>query len=67
VKLTVYSSETITAANSTKALEHIMDGVAKGRYHVNLDKVFRFDEIVDAHHYMEENHSKGKFVVSVDT
>ena len=44
-----------------------MDGVAKGRYHVNLDKVFRFDEIVDAHHYMEENHSKGKFVVSVDT
>jgi NADPH:quinone reductase len=66
VKLTVYKSEIITAANSTKALEQIVDGVAKGRYHVNLDKVFHFDEIVDAHHYMEENRSKGKLVVVVD-
>jgi NADPH:quinone reductase-like Zn-dependent oxidoreductase len=59
----VYKSEIITAANSTKALEQIVDGVAKGCYHVNLDN---FDEIVDAHHYMEENHSKGKLVVVVD-
>jgi hypothetical protein len=56
----VYKSEIITAANSTKALEQIVDGVAKGCYHVNLDN---FD---DAHHYMEENHSKGKLVVVVD-
>jgi NADPH:quinone reductase len=54
VKLTVYKSENITAANSTKTMEQIVDGVAKGRYHVNLDKVFRFDEIVDAHHYLNK-------------
>ena len=66
VKLTVYKSESITAVNSTKALEQIVDGVAKGLYHVNLDKVFRFDEIVDAHNYMDENRSKGKLVVIVD-
>jgi NADPH:quinone reductase len=66
VKLSVYKSESITAANSTKAMEQIVNGVAKGLYHVNLDKVFRFDEIVDAHHYMEENRSKGKLVVIVD-
>ena len=66
VKLTVYKSEIITAANSTKALEQIVDRVAMGRYHVNLDKVFHFDEIVDAHHYMEKNRSKGKLVVVVD-
>jgi NADPH2:quinone reductase len=59
----VYNSETITAANSTKALEHIVDSVAKGYYHVNIDKVFHFDEIVDAHRYMEQNRSKGKSVV----
>jgi NADPH:quinone reductase len=47
-------------------LEQIVDGVAKGRYHVNLDKVFHLDEILDAHHYMEENRSKGKLVVVVD-
>jgi len=46
----VYKSENVTAINSTKAMEQIVDGVAKGHYHVNLDKVFRFDEIVDAHH-----------------
>jgi NADPH:quinone reductase-like Zn-dependent oxidoreductase len=33
---------------------------------VNLDKVFHFAEIVDAHHYMEENRSKGRLVVVVD-
>ena len=66
VKLTVFKSENITAVNSTKAMEQIVDGVAKGRYHVNLDKVFRFDEIVDTHNYMEENRSKGKLVVIVD-
>lgn len=66
VKLTVYKSETITAASSTKALERIVDGVAKGCYHVNLDKVFHFDEIVDAHRYMEENLSKGKLVAVIE-
>lgn len=66
VKLTVYKSEIITAAYSTKVLEQIVDGVAKGRYRVNLDKVFHFDEIIDAHHYMQENRSKGKLVVVVD-
>ena len=30
VKLTVYNSETITAANSTKALEHVVEGIANG-------------------------------------
>lgn len=41
VKLTVYNTETITAANSAKALEHVIDGVANGRYHLNIDKVFK--------------------------
>ena len=66
VKLTVYNSETIVAANSAKALEHIVDGISKGRYHVRIDKVFRFDEIVEAHIYMEENRLKGKLVIKVE-
>ena len=66
IKLTVYNSETITAANSSKALEHILDKVVKGQYQVNMDKVFRFEEIVEAHHYMEENRAKGKVVVTME-
>jgi NADPH:quinone reductase-like Zn-dependent oxidoreductase len=47
-------------------LEHVVDGVAKGDYHVNIDKVFRFEEIVEARRYIEENRSKGKLVVKVE-
>ena len=43
-----------------------MDGISKGRYHVRIDKVFRFDEIVEAHIYMEENRLKGKLVIKVE-
>jgi NADPH:quinone reductase-like Zn-dependent oxidoreductase len=66
VKLTVYNSETITAANSAKALEHVIDEVANGHYHLNIEKVFSFEEIVETHRYMEENRSKGKLVVKVE-
>jgi Zinc-binding dehydrogenase len=31
----------------------------------NLDWVLRFEEIVEAHSYMEENKAKGKLVVKV--
>jgi NADPH:quinone reductase len=66
VKLTSYSTETVTAANSTKALQQIVDGVTAGRYRVNVDRVFHFNDIVAAHRYMEENRAKGKLVVIID-
>jgi NADPH2:quinone reductase len=66
VKLTHYSTETVTAANSAQALQQIVDGVAAGRYRVNIDRVFHFNEIVKAHRYMEENRAKGKLVVVVN-
>ncbi|MFL5658470.1 MAG: zinc-binding dehydrogenase [Ktedonobacteraceae bacterium] len=66
VKLTTYQTETLTAANSTQALQQIVDGVAAGRYRVSVDRVFPFDEIVEAQRYMEENRAKGKLVVVVD-
>jgi NADPH:quinone reductase-like Zn-dependent oxidoreductase len=63
VKLTVYDSETITAANSAGPLQRIVDGVAAGRYRVSLDRVFALDEIAEAHRYMEENRATGKLLV----
>ena len=47
-------------------LQQIVDGVAAGRYRVSVDRVFHFNEIVEAHRYMEENRAKGKLVVVVD-
>ncbi len=66
VKLTTYGSSTTSASRSTAALQKVVDGVAAGRYRANLDRRFAFDEIVDAHRYMEENRASGKLVVLVD-
>ncbi len=65
VKLTTYAGE---AENLTsEQLQHCVDGIATGRYRVNIDRVFRFEEIVEAHRYMETNQAMGKLVVLVDS
>ncbi len=66
VRLTVYHSGTTSAERSTVALQEIVDGVAAGRYRVNLQRRFGFDQIVEAHRFMEENRGSGKLVVVVD-
>src|SRR5947209_2965767 len=66
VKLTQFTTESVTAANSTEGLQQIVDGVAAGRYRLSLDRVFHFEQIVEAHRYMEENRAKGKLVVLVE-
>jgi NADPH:quinone reductase-like Zn-dependent oxidoreductase len=66
VRLTMYHSGTTTADRSTVALQEIVDGVTGERYRVNLQRCFGFDEIVEAHRFMEENRSSGKLVVVVD-
>ena len=66
VRLTTYTTHTVTAANSTDALQRIVRSVEAKRLHLNLDRVFKFDEIVQAHEHMENNRATGKLVVMVD-
>jgi NADPH:quinone reductase len=63
VRLTTYHSSTTSGERSTAALQEIVDGVAAGRYRPNIERRFRFDEIVAAHRFMEENRGSGKLVV----
>lgn len=65
VRLTTYTTHTVTAANSTEPLQRIVRAVEEGRLRLHLDRVFRFGEIVQAHRYMEENRATGKLVVTV--
>lgn len=44
-------------------LQSIIDRVASGLYKAKPAKVFRFDEIQDAHRLMESNRANGKLVV----
>src|SRR5689334_21092080 len=66
VRLTGYTTHVVTAANSTDALQRIVRDVESGKLPPNLDRVFAFDQIVDAHRYMEGNRAVGKLVVTVD-
>ncbi|OCR00797.1 NADPH:quinone reductase [Oscillatoriales cyanobacterium USR001] len=64
VRLTVYGggSDDLSAVD----LQNFIDGVAAGRNKVIIDRVFHFDEIVEAHSYMESNQATGKLVILVD-
>ncbi|KAK0617741.1 hypothetical protein B0T14DRAFT_525762 [Immersiella caudata] len=47
-------------------LRKIVKAVADGKFDAKPFKVFRFEEIQEAHRYMEEGLAKGKMVVVVD-
>ena len=49
-----------------EALQRIVGLVEAGQYRLNLDRVFRMEKIVEAHHFMEAGHACGKLVVIVD-
>jgi len=67
VRLTAYSSrDVLSAATSAGPLQKIVDGVAAGRLRANVHRVFNFDQVEEAHRYMESNQASGKLVVKVN-
>ncbi|CAN7625220.1 zinc-dependent alcohol dehydrogenase family protein [Phyllobacterium sp. LjRoot231] len=48
-----------------RAKRFILDGLASGVLKPIIDKVFSFEQIVEAHHYLESNQQFGKIVVTV--
>jgi NADPH:quinone reductase len=62
-KFTYFSSSSTPMPNA--ALQAYLDGLADGTYRMPLDRVFRFDEIQEAHACMEANEAIGKIVVSI--
>ena len=65
VHLTTFLSETVDASTSTSELQRVLDAASQGRYRANPHRVFRLDEIVEAHRYMEANQATGKIVIKV--
>jgi NADPH:quinone reductase len=64
VRLTTYSGDVQNVLATP--LQQFVDRVVAGEIRVNVDRVFQFDDIVAAHHYMESNLATGKVVVYVD-
>jgi NADPH:quinone reductase-like Zn-dependent oxidoreductase len=62
-RLTVYMGD---AANLHKDhLQEFIDAVAGGKIKLNVDKVFKLNQVAEAHTYMESNQAKGKIVVEI--
>ncbi|MFY0672346.1 MAG: zinc-binding dehydrogenase [Bacteroidia bacterium] len=59
--LTVYMGESKNL--SRELLQEFIDDVENGIINLNIDKVFKLDEVAKAHQYMEDNNAKGKIIV----
>jgi NADPH:quinone reductase-like Zn-dependent oxidoreductase len=46
-------------------MQSIVDKAAAGKYKAKPYRVFKFEEIQDAHRLMESNQAEGKIVVTV--
>ncbi len=66
VNLTVYSSHTVTAASAGPELQKIVTMIEEGKYRLNLERVFKLEQIAEAHQRMEANRACGKLVVSLE-
>jgi len=62
-RLTVYMGESKNL--SKELLQDFITAVEENKIKLNIDRVFEFQEIVDAHQYMENNKAKGKIVVVI--
>ena len=63
-KLTVYTGESKNI--SSELLQKFIDSVENGSISLNIDTIFKLDEIRQAHEYMESNRAQGKLVVELD-
>ena len=46
-------------------MDYVLKGFESGALKPVIDRTFRFDEMVEAHRYLEENGQFGKIVVTL--
>ena len=63
VRLTVYTGGADDL--DEEAFHRYLRELEEGKAEVNIDRVFEFSEVVEAHEYMESNQAKGKLVVRI--
>lgn len=48
-----------------KIVEEALPGIESGKMHVYVDKTFKWEDVVEAHKYMESNQSQGKIICTI--
>ena len=62
-RLTVYMGESKNL--SRELLQEFINGVERENIRLNIDKVYKLEEVAAAHQYMEDNKAKGKIIVVI--
>lgn len=62
-RLTVYMGESNNL--SKESLQDFIQEVELGHIKFNIDRVFTFEQVAEAHQYMEDNRATGKIVVKI--
>jgi NADPH:quinone reductase-like Zn-dependent oxidoreductase len=62
-----YSIRLVTAETERRkaAVNYVTDGLASGALKPIIDRIFKFDEMIDVHRYLENSGQFGKIVVTV--
>ena len=56
---------TVDATRLDRAKKFVIDGLASGKLKPVIARMFPFNEIIEAHRYLESNQQIGKIVVTV--
>jgi len=62
-RLTAFHSDDLKGSAGAPVLQRVVHEIEAGVYRPHLDRVFRLDDIVAAHRYMENDEATGKLVV----
>ncbi len=63
-RLTMYGSD--PSRLSKEKLQEYIDNVENGKIELVTDRIFKLDDIVEAHKYMESNEARGRIVILVE-
>jgi NADPH:quinone reductase-like Zn-dependent oxidoreductase len=61
------SKHTKSTLSPTEELERLRDLLETGKFKPHIDRVYSLQEIIEAHHYVEQGHKKGNVVISIQS
>ena len=57
--------EKVDFVKDIEAISEFIDDVERENIRITIDRIFKLDEIVEAHKYMESNQAIGKIVIEI--
>ena len=65
-RITFYGSDKLHVDKDGENLQHIINMVEQGNYQPNIDCIFKFEDLIEAHTKMDKNAFAGKVVINIE-